>query len=84
VGLRHRHHYLDNPYQENLPPHVTVDYVALPIQAEFLMPFGDNFGIGLTYYGTFSHEGFDHGILLGFCIGVLSENGHTPDMPPHP
>ncbi len=83
VGLRHRFHYLENPYQVNYPPHITVNYLDLPLQAEFFMPLGDNFGIGLTYYATLSAEGFDHGILLGFCIGVLNENGHTPELPPN-
>jgi hypothetical protein len=75
VGFRHRFHYLDDPYQENLPPHVTVTYLDLPMQAELLIPFGSNFGVGLTYYATLSHEGFDHGLLIDFSIGFLNENG---------
>ncbi len=80
IGFRHRYHYLADPYQDNLPPHTTIDYLALPMQAELLVPIptkflGLDFGIGVTYYASLSHEGFDHGWLIGFSVGRLSENG---------
>jgi len=89
IGYRHRFHYLSDPYQNLdeikqgiLPPHVEVSYVALPLQAEFFIPFGDTFGIGLTCYGTWTHDGFDHGFLLNFDLGKLTGSNIAATLPP--
>ena len=87
IGYRYRNHYLSDPYQgevsnQPIPQHAEVSYFALPLQAECFIPVGKMFGVGLTYYGTLTHEGFDRGLLLCFSLGKLKESADVTSLPP--
>ncbi|MFI5202799.1 MAG: hypothetical protein ACHQNE_10470 [Candidatus Kapaibacterium sp.] len=74
IGFRHHYHYLTDPYQsQGLPPAQVLTSLAIPAQINLILPFLNSFAIGLSAFGTYTREGFDHGLALTWSTGKLIE-----------
>ena len=82
LGFRHHFHYLTDPYQsQSIPAAETLNSLAIPAQLNLIIPFLNSFAIGLSAFGTYTREGFDHGFALTWSFGKLIENSEWPGIP---